>query len=220
MSIVLDLVIIGIILLTTFLGYKKGLIGVAFKIVSFFIAIVITLILFIPVSNFIVDNTDWDEKLENTIVTTLSNSNIEETKELNKDDTNLPNVVVNYINSAIKDTVATTQNTLVETVSRDLAINIIKLGTIIVLFVIARIALIFAKAIMEGIAELPIIKQFNEAGGILYGILKGILIVYLLLSIVSLIAPMLNNQTILEIIDKTILCKFMYNHNILLGIFL
>ena len=220
MSIILDLVLIGIVLLSTFLGYKKGLIGVAFKIVSFVIAVVITLILFIPVSNFIVDNTDWDEKLETAIVTTLSNSNIEENKELKEEETNLPNVAVNYINSTIKDTIATTQNNVVEAVSRDLAINIIKIGTMVVLFIIARIALLFAKAIMEGIAELPIIKQFNEAGGIIYGILRGILVIYLLLLIVSLIVPMLNNQAILEAIDKTILCKFMYNNNILLGIFL
>lgn len=220
MSIILDLVLIGIVLLSTFLGYKKGLIGVAFKIVSFVIAVVITLILFIPVSNFIVDNTDWDEKLETAIVTTLSNSNIEENKELKEEETNLPNVAVNYINSTIKDTIATTQNNVVEAVSRDLAINIIKIGTMVVLFIIARIALLFAKAIMEGIAELPIIKQFNEAGGILYGILRGILVIYLLLLIVSLIVPVLNNQAILEVIEKTILCKFMYNNNILLGIFL
>lgn len=220
MSIILDLILIGIVLLSTFLGYKKGLIGVAFKIVSFVIAIVITLILFIPVSNFIVDNTDWDEKLETSIVTTLSNSNIEEEKALKEEETNLPNIAVNYINSTIKDTIATTQNNVVEAVSRDLAINIIKIGTMVVLFIIARIALLFAKAIMEGIAELPIIKQFNEVGGIIYGVLRGILVIYLLLLIVSLIVPMLNNQVILEIIEKTILCKFMYNNNILLGIFL
>ena len=220
MSIILDLVLIGIVLLSTFLGYKKGLIGVAFKIVSFVIAVVITLILFIPVSNFIIDNTDWDEKLETAIVTTLSNSNIEESKELKEEETNLPNVAVNYINSTIKDTIATTQNNVVGAVSRDLAVNIIKIGTMVVLFIIARIALLFAKAIMEGIAELPIIKQFNEAGGILYGILRGILVIYLLLLIVSLIVPVLNNQAILEVIEKTILCKFMYNNNILLGIFL
>lgn len=220
MSILLDLIIVGIIVLTTFLGYKKGLIGVAFKIVSFFIAIVITLILFIPVTNIIVDKTDWDERLENTIITTLSKSNIEENKELKEEDTNMPKVVVNYINSTIKEVVTTTQNNLVEAVARDLSINIIKIATIVVLFIIARIALLFAKAIMEGIAELPIIKQCNEVGGIAYGIVKGILIVYLILLVISLIVPMINNQVILETIEKTMLCKFMYNHNILLGIFL
>lgn len=219
MGIILDIILIAIIALSTFLGYKKGLVGVAFKIVSFFIAIVITLILFIPVSNFIVNNTNWDEKIEETIITTLSNSNIEQDKQLKEEETNMPKVIVNYINMAISDTVVTAQNSLVEAVSRDLAINIIKIGTLIALFIIARIALIFAKVIMEGLAELPVIKQFNEIGGIAYGILRGILIIYAILSIISLIVPMLNNKAILETINQAILCKFMYNHNILLGIF-
>ena len=68
MSILLDLIIVGIILLSTFLGYKKGLIGVAFKIVSFVIAIVITLILYVPVSNLVINHTGLDESIENAIV--------------------------------------------------------------------------------------------------------------------------------------------------------
>ncbi len=220
MSIVLDIIIAGIILLSTFLGYKKGLVGVAFKFVSFLIAVIITVVLFIPVSNFVINNTDWDEKLESTIVTTLSNKNVEENKQLNEEDTNLPNAIVKYINSTISDTVATTQNNVVETVSKDLAINIIKIGTVLALFIIARIALIFAKAILEGVAELPIVKQFNEIGGIIYGLLRGLLIIYIVLLIVSLIAPTLDNQVILETINQTMLCKFMYDHNILLSIFL
>ena len=131
----------------------------------------------------------------------------------------MPKIIVNYINGSISETVATAQNNLVEAVSRDLSINIIKIGTLIVLFIIARIALIFAKVIMEGLAELPVIKQFNEVGGIAYGILRGVLIIYAILLITSLIVPMLNNKTILEIINQSILCQFMYNHNILLGIF-
>ena len=67
MIILIDLVVIGIIILSTYLGYKKGLIGVAFKILSFIIAIIITLILYKPVTNIIIQNTTWDEKIEQTI---------------------------------------------------------------------------------------------------------------------------------------------------------
>ena len=77
MSIVIDLIVIGIILLSTFLGYKKGLIGVAFKIASFLIAIIITLILFKPISNYIMNNTTFAKTIEETIVETLSTQEIE-----------------------------------------------------------------------------------------------------------------------------------------------
>ena len=72
MIILIDLVVIGIIILSTYLGYKKGLIGVAFKILSFIIAIIITLILYKPVTNIIIQNTTWDEKIEQTIYEKIS----------------------------------------------------------------------------------------------------------------------------------------------------
>lgn len=220
MSIVLDLIVVGIILLSTFLGYKKGLIGVAFKIVSFVIAIVITLILYVPVSNLVINNTEFDETIERAIVEKLSISNIEENGEIKKEETNMPAVIVDYINTAIKDTVVTTQNSLVESVARDLAINIVKIGVMIVLFIVVKIALIFAKALVEGIAKLPILKQFNEIGGIAYGILRGIIVIYVVLAVVSLFIPVLNNDGILKTMNETMLCKVLYNNNIILKLFL
>lgn len=220
MSIILDLIVVGIILLSTFLGYKKGLIGVAFKIVSFVIAIVITLILYVPVSNLVINHTEFDETIETAIIEKLSISNIEENKEIKKEETNMPAVIVDYINTAIKDTVVTTQNSLVESVARDLAINIVKIGVMIVLFIVVKIALIFAKAVIEGIAKLPILKQFNEIGGIAYGILRGVIVIYVILVVVSLLIPVLNNDGILKTINETMLCKMLYNNNIILKLFL
>lgn len=220
MSILLDLIIVGIILLSTFLGYKKGLIGVAFKIVSFVIAIVITLILYVPVSNLVINHTGLDESIENAIVEKLSISNIEEEGELKKENTNMPTVIVDYINNAIKDTVVTTQNSIVQSVARDLAINIVKIGVMIVLFLVVKIALLFAKAIIEGIAKLPILKQFNEIGGIAYGILRGVIVIYVMLVVVSLLIPVLHNDGILQTINETMLCKILYNNNIILKLFL
>ena len=55
MTYLLDLIIIAFIALFTFIGYKKGLIKVAFGLVSFILALVISVILYKPVSNFIIN---------------------------------------------------------------------------------------------------------------------------------------------------------------------
>ena len=67
MSIIIDLVIIAIIALCVLVGYHKGLTGSLLKIVSFVLALIIAFILFKPISNFIIDKTDWDENLEQAI---------------------------------------------------------------------------------------------------------------------------------------------------------
>lgn len=219
MAIFLDLIIIGIIALSTFLGYKQGLIKVAFKIVSFFIAVVITLILYKPVTNLIINNTTWDETIENVIYEKLSATKIEQGEKINKEDTDLPGIVVNYINDGITNTVGQAQENVATVVSKELTQSIIQIIVLAVTFIITRILLIFAKVILKAVSELPIVKQFNEMGGIIYGILRAAIIIFGILALASFILPMVNQMTILEWINNSILTKFLYNHNIILMLF-
>ena len=219
MAIFLDLIIIGIIALSTFLGYKQGLIKVAFKIVSFFIAVVITLILYKPVTNLIINNTTWDETIENVIYEKLSTTKVEQGEKINKEDTDLPGIVVNYINDAITNTVGQAQENVATVVSKELTQSIIQIVVLVVIFIVTRILLIFAKVILEAVSELPIVKQFNEMGGIIYGILRAAIIIFGILALASFILPMVNQMTILEWINNSILTKFLYNHNVILILF-
>ena len=218
MAIIIDLIVIALLVLSTYVGYKKGLIGVAFKIVSFAIAIVITLILFKPISNYIIKHTEFAKTIETTITQKLENENIENGK-LQKEDTNLPNVVVDYINGEVGKTINQAKDTVITEVAKSLSETIINFIVIIALFIITRLLLIFAKTLLEAVSELPIIKQFNETGGIIYGILRGILVIYIILGVISLILPMVDKTTILGAINSTFLTKFLYNNNIILMIF-
>ena len=49
MGILFDLGILLIIFITTIIGYKKGLIKVAFRLLSFILALVIALLLYKPI---------------------------------------------------------------------------------------------------------------------------------------------------------------------------
>ena len=89
----------------------------------------------------------------------------------------------------------------------------------VVLFVITRLLLLLAKTLLEAVSELPIIKQFNEAGGIIYGVIRGILLIYVILAIISLILPMIEKNEILNAINSTIITKILYNNNLILMIF-
>lgn len=219
MAIFLDISVIAIIILTTFLGYKKGLIGVAFKIISFILAIIITFILYKPVANLIIEHTTWDEAIENTICEKLSTTQIEEGQKIKKEETNLPGIVVNYINDGIENTVQQAQSNIVQMIAKNLSQTAIRILTMMLIFIIVRILLIFAKVLLEAVAELPIVKQFNEIGGIIYGIIEGIIIIYAILAIASFLLPMLNQTTILNDIDHSIITKFLYQHNIILMLF-
>mgnify|MGYP002617592423 FL=1 len=210
MSIIVDLVILAIIVLCIILGYYRGLTGSLIKILSFVLSIVIAFVLFIPISNLVIENTQIDESLEQSIREMIIGN------EQNEEN-NMPEAITDYISQKVEQAADDAKAAVVDSTSRDVAETIVKAGTWIVLFIIARILLVFLKFITSLIARLPIIKQFDKLGGIAYGLIEGLIIVYLLLALVSFIAPMFDNSIITEIKDSFVGSIF-YNNNLLLKI--
>ena len=85
----------------------------------------------------------------------------------------------------------------------------------IVLFVVVQIVLKFVTVIADAIAKLPIIDQLNKTGGMIYGILRGIFIIYVMLLILSIPGQINPNNIANESLDKSSLGKVMYQNNIL-----
>lgn len=213
MSIVVDIIILAILALFTFLGYHRGLIKVAFKIITFFAAIIITLILFKPISNIIIEKTEIDENIENTIIQNFSNNEEEEIKE--EDLENLPQIISNKVKEYTKEA----QNTTVKEVSKKISEITINIVVAIAIFLITKLLLILFKFLSEKISEMPVIKQFDKTGGTIYGILEGALIIYGILAILTLIAPMIEELEIINQINKSYIGSYLYNNNIILKIF-
>ena len=71
------------------------------------------------------------------------------------------------------------------------------------------------KVFSDLIAKLPILKQFNKLGGVLFGLLKGLFLVYLALGIISVVAPLANANNITKPIKQSIIGNVMYENNVL-----
>ena len=209
MTIIVDLAILAIIILCVIIGYIRGLTGSLIKILSFVLSIIIAFILFIPVSNLIINNTNIDDNLEQAIRNMIVQENEEEK--------NIPDTIQNYIEEKVNEASDMAKEAVADSVSREIAITIVKAGTWISLFIIARILFIFLKLITSLIAKLPVIKQFDKLGGIIYGLLEGIIIVYIILAIVSFVSPMINPD-VSNTINSSAIGGFLYNNNLLLKI--
>lgn len=210
MSIIVDLVILAIMILCIIIGYVRGLTGSLIKILSFVLSIVIAFILFIPISNLIIDKTQIDENLEQTIRETIIGN------EQNKEE-NMPQAITDYIGQKVENVADDAKEAIADSTARDVAVTIVKAGTWILLFIIARILLIFLRFITALIAKLPVIKQCDKLGGIIYGIIEGLIIIYVLLAIISFVSPMLSGN-FANAIDKSYIGSIMYNNNLLLKI--
>ena len=210
MGLILDIVIIAILALCIIMGYKKGLINVIFNIFAFLLAIIITLVLYKPVSDIIIKNTDIQEKIETAI--------IENTKgEENKKEEQTENGIQKYIENTMQNAEEDAKSKAIEVVAKNVSTKCIEIITALILFVITRIILIVLKFLTETLANLPIVKQCNEIGGLLYGVIKGLLIIYVILTIMFFIISLKPEGMTANLIETSYITKFLYNNNIIVN---
>lgn len=211
---IIDLIIVAIIAICIFLGYKRGLIGVAFKLLSLVIAIILAVLLHGPISNFIINNTTIDEKIEQTIAEKLDLSQYEnkDNEEIKEVKGNLPQVLIKNLEKSANNV----KEDIEKTVAKKLAETILSVGIFIILFIVIKIILIVINIVGDVISKLPVIKQLDKTGGVIYGILEGLIIVYIILALCLMLAPFMQSSGILEYINSSFIGNILYNNNILL----
>ena len=193
MGIIIDIILIGIILLSAFLGYKKGLVKLGAKLFAGIIAIIITIVMYKPVSGMIIKNTTIDEKIENAIVQNATNI-------INEND-KMQNGITEHVE----------KNILPEQ-AESLSKNVVYVITALVLFVVVKIILSIVISLMDFVANLPILKQFNEIGGIIYGIIRGVLIVCVCILLMGVYTKIKPESTINNNIQNSLLTKLIYDN--------
>lgn len=214
MGIIVDLIIIGIILLFIGIGLKKGLAGSLIKLLSFAIALIVAVALYKPVSNAIMKNTQIDENIEQAIIATFGSE--ENSSEAGQ--TEMPNNIVENINKEIKNATNEARNQIVENTSKNISNTIINIGSGLGIYIIARFILFIIGIFVNQVTNLPILKQVDKIGGIAYGAIEGIAIVYVILAIISLFAVVQPENVIVEGILKSNIGSMLYNNNLILNI--
>lgn len=204
-AIIIDLIIVAIIALSTFIGYKQGLIKVAVKLVATLIAIIIAVTLYKPISALIINNTNIDEQIQSSITNKLIPEGSSETDELSVNTDSLSDLIV-----------SSSENT-VNSISEVISIKLIQLIVMILLYIIVKILLKFITLLADLIAKLPILNQINKLGGTIYGVLKGLVLVFAAFAIISLIAPLIG-ENFMASINQSYIGSLMYNNNLLLKI--
>ena len=201
----------AIIASNIFICYKKGLVKLAVGLVAVLVAIILSVILYKPVSNLIIKNTGIDKKIENVIIENFSSDtqNGGETKYVG---------VIDYLEKYANDAVTKTQNEIVYETAGTMAVKITNIIVLLAIFIIVRAVLVLLTFVSDAITSLPLIKQCNEVGGVIYGIIKAFLIVYIILAIVFLIVLVSGNSTISDMISSSHITKFFYENNLLLKI--
>ncbi len=218
-GILVDLVIISIIISNAFWGYRRGLVNVIFQALAFIVSLLIMFVLYKPVANTIMNSTSLDETLSSAIASNLTGTTLEDGELLNAEQSNISTSVVNLINSFVTEALNKAETDVVAYASNQLAKVMIYTGTMLLLFIVSRTLLVFVRFVAELIGNLPIIKMFNKSGGLIFGVIKGFVIAYAILAILSVLSPIISQIGIISAIQDSTLGSAMYNNNILLNLF-
>lgn len=218
MGIVVDLIIILILGLCIFSGYKRGLAQCLLKLCTSILAIIIAIVLYKPFVNFIVENTTIDDNIQMSFEKIINQNTENEEINVVSEDSGIPAPIAEFLNKNVGNTINENKQTAVKNVSRSAAILIVNVVGIIIIFIIAKILLKIFAVFIDIASKLPIIKQCNELGGLIYGFIEGVIIIFLILTIISVITPLIGNYTISELVLSSTLGKMMYNNNIFLNL--
>ena len=217
-GILVDLVIISIIISSTYWGYRKGLVGVIFKVLVFIVSLLIVFVLYKPVSNSIIKNTQIDEKLTYAIRSNLEGTTLSDGELLEPSKSNFSEGVVGLINSFVSEALNQAKSDAIGYVSTELSYFMIRVGTMFLLFMVSRFLLVFVRFAAELLGNLPFIRMFNKSGGLIYGIIKGFLVIYAIFEILSVISPLISSWGVINAIEDSSLGSKMYNNNFILNI--
>lgn len=207
MGIILDVVIVAIIALSVYSCYKKGLVNLAVGLIAVVAAIILSVIFYKPVTNLVVENTELDEMIENTLNETFG----EQVRFMG---------LASYLETEADNIVNGTENETEYVVASVMAEKTVSLIVFIAIFTIVRVALFALTFVADAITSLPILKQLDDVGGILYGLVKALLIIYAVLAVVSVIVSFTASTEIADVISSSYVTKFFYDNNVILNILL
>ncbi|MCL2400201.1 MAG: CvpA family protein [Defluviitaleaceae bacterium] len=211
----LDIIIIGVLLLFMYMGYRRGLIRTVFNLVSFALAIILSVYLFPIVANwlrgtalftglkdYIIRTMGLEDAVQTHSAELISTLPIPDILRRNLIENNNPNMFELLNVQTIEEYIAS--------YFAGLAINII---SIILVFIAVRLILGLISGVLNIVGKLPIIKQFNHGGGLLLGILQGVIVVWVGLTIINLFFLDPTAPGLQVMLDESLVAGWFYENN-------
>ena len=232
MEYILDLIFIALAVVMIILGAKKGLIKALLDGLSTIASGIIAYILATPVAKVIYDafvrgivkseflkglndsGTDFGSISEkvNALVNELPEGALAIASKFGFD----VNGAISNVVSSAPDSNESLVETLMTNIGDNIFLTITEAVTMIALFIIVSIALTFVIRLLNKVVKkLPVIKQANKLAGGLLGLVKAVVIIF----VVSTVLVFVQNEELAPMINSSVILKVVNDINPLLNIF-
>lgn len=200
---ILDIVIILIIALAGFFGYKKGLISILASLLSIIIAIILAIVLQNPVADYLMNDTGLGENIYNKVENTILEASESQNKEEGKS-----SFIVNFIKEdLVKENVESISNNVTKFIFKGISFIAVFIITLIIMYIISMI--------LNLVFELPILNSINKIGGLIGGVIKGLISIFLIFAIIKFLEPIGFVTPVTNYINSSIISKYLYDMNLI-----
>lgn len=214
-----DIIVILIIGVFAFIGYKRGLLLSIYSFGSYLIAFFLGFILRKPVSSFLA-STSIPDRIHENVYNKLLEMNESKAGELTvkaKDyieGLNYPAHIENFLKRNVEDIETERLFTqIADEISTKVTSLIVSILAFLIVVIIVLIAMLVIKMLIKTARKLPVIKQVDSVGGLLIGIVEGFLLIAVVILVIYMFSSRESFKPVINIIEDSLIANFLFEKN-------
>lgn len=208
-----DLLVIAVIGISVFLGYKKGFLKTLAGLLSIVISLVLAMSLQPAVSEALKKTVVYDTVYQTAAsVVETPFGTAERITDYGTGNLNLPQKITQNMQKSIDAASENAERQIAETV----ASSAMKIVALLLIFLASRILIFVLMTLINFLTRLPLIGWSDGLMGALFGVFRGMLIIYIIFAVIALIASFSPDNFWAVAINHSKFAKLMYNDNVLL----
>lgn len=213
---VADFILIGVIALFILAGAARGLVKSLFGLGSIVLSLVLAFALYPAVSDYLREGPVGDFVTVSAVRMLGERESAIQEGEPDEDAPNQEAGKESGLPEFVQGALENAGEAVKETASAGIATAALNIISLLAVFIIVRLVLWIAAALLDVVTKLPVIHGCNKLLGAVMGGVSGLLIVYLLLGLLAF-TNLLNTTTdIGRTVQSSLLLSQMYENNIIL----
>lgn len=218
-----DIAAIIIILVFTVIGIRSGFLYSVFRLVSYLLSVIFA-IKFYPVLSNMLKNTVLYTSIKDAVIKGIIRQ--QEANPAGLEGSTADSIVVGlkvpgFIKEAILENIIKKDilgiQKILDAIGSEIAMLVLNILSVILIYLIIRFGLVFARVIIKAIASLPVFKQLDKTGGLVLGALEGVLVVYILCAVLILFSAFPKFSSTIDSIEDSQFANYFYQNNFIVG---
>jgi len=207
-----DLIIIIIVAVSAFIGYKKGLLYSLINNLAF-IAIIFLSFLCRPFVVGILNRTSLPVHFNDAILTKITSSGLTTGNEISSK-LELPAIISDYCSKHVSGwSEGTITGDVAVSISKELSSFLINVFAVIILLVLLSFFFIIIRIILKGFRELPVVGKIDGIGGLFFGVVSGLIFCLIIFMVLCLFSSNETLNPIVQNLNKSLFAKYFYYNN-------